>query len=78
MKLKALIIVIFPLIFTGCIGKIINIGEEKGYCEEHRCDYSDVYVCGDAYLLFKNKKRVASVAYQNINCECSGEFDVKK
>ncbi len=70
MKLKAFILVILPLIFTGCIGKIINIGEEKGYCEEHGCDYSDAGVCGDAYLLFKNKKRVASVAYQNINCEC--------
>lgn len=78
MKTLMILTLFVPLFFTGCIGKLINIGAEKGYCEEHGCDYSDAGVCGDAYLLFKNKKKVASVAYQNINCECSGEFDVKK
>ena len=78
MKKMILTIVLIPLIFSGCIGKIINIGKEKGYCEERGCDYSDAGVCGDAYLLFKNKKKVADVAYQNVNCKCAGEFDVKK
>lgn len=76
---KLLVLTLFiPLLFSGCIGKLINIGAEKGYCEEHGCDYSDAGVCGDAYLLFKNKKKVASTAYQNIQCDCAGEFDVKK
>jgi len=70
--------IFIPLLFTGCIGKLINIGEEKGYCEEHGCDYSDAGVCGDAYELFKRKKKVSAVAYKNIECDCAGEFDVKK
>lgn len=78
MKKLLILTLLIPFIFTGCIGKLINIGEEKGYCEENGCDYSDAGICGDAYLLFKNKKKVASTAYQNIQCDCAGEFDVKK
>ena len=78
MKKISLMLFLIPFLFTGCIGKLINIGEEKGYCEEHGCDYSDAGVCGNVYELFKNKKKVAGVAYQNIQCDCAGEFDVKK
>lgn len=76
---KAIVMgMMIPFLFTGCIGKLVNIGEEQGYCEEHGCDYSDAGVCGDVYQLFKQKKKVAAVAYKNIECDCAGEFDVKK
>lgn len=65
-------------LFTGCIGKWINIGEEHGYCEENGCDYTDAGVCGDVYEIFKNKKKVSAVAYRDIKCNCAGEFNVKK
>ncbi len=77
-KIFIAIMFLSPLLFSGCIGKIINIGEEKGYCEEHGCDYSDAGVCGNVYELYRKKNKVSAVAYRHIECNCEGEFDVKK
>lgn len=66
------------LALSGCTASFWSIGEEKGYCEEHGCNYSDAGVCGNAFELYKNKNKVRKLAYQGIDCECEkGFYNVK-
>ena len=68
--------------FTGC-SKFFNIGENKGYCEENGCDYSDAGLCADPYEIYKYRGKIKNQPYQNIQCECgkkgsSGSLVIKQ
>ena len=64
-------------VFTGCSSKMFNIGENKGYCEEQGCDYSDAGVCGNPYDILLHKDKAKKLAYARIHCTCKGALDAK-
>ena len=69
MKLK-LIIMIFSsvFIFTGCT-KMVSLGYEHPYCEEHGKNYQDAGVCGNPMLIYKYRYYINenNVAYTKGN-----------
>lgn len=64
-------IIFVTLLFSGCGARFFNIGHNKGYCEEHGCDYSDAGVCGNPYDILQNKEKARKIAYKRIHCNCS-------
>ncbi|PCI30920.1 MAG: hypothetical protein COB67_00250 [SAR324 cluster bacterium] len=66
------IIILLGITSTGCT-KFFTIGENKGYCEENGCDYSDAGLCANPYDVFENRHTIKNEPYKNINCSsCSG------
>jgi len=63
--------ILTTLVFDGCGARFFNIGHNKGYCEEHGCDYSDAGVCGNPYDILLNKEKAKKLAYKRIHCNCS-------
>lgn len=65
---KTFIVLSIMLAFSlqGCLSKAISLGENKTYCEEHGCDYSDAGVCKDPFFVLNNKQGVKQAAYKNI------------
>ena len=53
MKFK-LIMIIFSVSFllSGC-SKMVSLGYEHPYCEEHGKNYQDAGICGDPMLIYK-------------------------
>lgn len=62
-------IVLVALMFGGC-SKFFTIGENKGYCEENGCDYSDAGLCADPYDLYQKRSQIRDEPYANIKCKC--------
>jgi hypothetical protein len=56
------------ILLSGCGSKFFNIGENKGYCEENGCDYSDAGVCDNPYDILLNKEKAKELAYKRIDC----------
>lgn len=54
--------------FSGCLSSALSLGENKSYCEENGCDYTDAGVCKDPYFVLLNKQSVKSGAYKGIGC----------
>ena len=51
-KLITMIFSSFFIILTGC-SKVVSLGYEHPYCEEHGKNYQDAGVCGDPMLIYK-------------------------
>lgn len=68
-KIFSILIALATCFFlTGCLSKALSLGENKTYCEENGCDYTDAGVCKDPYFVLQNKHSVKKNAYKNIDC----------
>jgi len=57
------------VLFSGCSGKLIAIGEVETYCDENCASYKDAGVCAQPYDIFVNRAEYAAKAeYINKNC----------
>jgi len=65
--LKLSIAITLLLLFNGC-STYFQIGKNKGYCEEHGCDFSDAGFCLGPYEMYQKKDSLKEEAYKNINC----------
>lgn len=66
-KIFLFTLILISSMFFGC-STYFAIGADKGYCEEHGCDYSDAGLCLDPYELNKHKNKYKKEAYANIDC----------
>ena len=71
MMIRIVLFMMTSFFFAGC-SSFFQIGANKGYCEEHGCDYSDAGFCIEPYTMYQNKDSYGDVAYKNIDCShCS-------
>jgi len=62
------------MLVSGC-SKFFTIGKNKGYCEEHGCDYSDAGLCADPYDVYQKRNQLGNEPYSNIKCKCRQQSD---
>lgn len=66
---SSILLLIALFLFSGCV-KFFTIGENKGYCEENGCDYSDAGLCADPYEVYQHRFEIKDEPYANIDCPC--------
>ena len=57
----------FLFLMNGC-STYFQIGKNKGYCEEHGCDFSDAGFCLGPYEMYQKKDELKQQAYKDIKC----------
>lgn len=66
--MRSLVLAIAVLLtMSGCT-KYFTVGENRGYCEEHGCDYSDAGLCGDPYEIYRQRHALGDRPYAGIDC----------
>ena len=69
-KMEMIKIIFFAtvcLLLSGC-STYFQIGKNKGYCEEHGCDFSDAGFCLGPYEMYQKKDSIKEQAYKDIQC----------
>lgn len=66
--LSLAILLCVSILFSGCLGKIFNVGENQTRYEEIGCDYQDAGVVDSPYKIMKNKKATQKEAYHDYPC----------
>ncbi len=71
MKLKLIMIISSIIMFTGC-SKMVSLGYEHPYCEEHGKNYQDAGICGDPMLIYKYRNYINqnNIAYMKGDRRC--------
>lgn len=54
------------IIFSGCsaMGHFFSVGEEKSFCKENGCDYTNVGVCAGPIDILENKNDLSVLKNQ--------------
>ncbi len=63
--INTIIFSILLVSLSGCVSRAFSVGEERSYCQEHGCDYTDVGVCANPIEILENKDDLSLIRQRN-------------
>lgn len=62
---KAALLLLIAITFSGCVSQAFSVGQEKSYCQENGCDYTDVGLCAGPIEILENKADLSGIRKRN-------------